>query len=57
LRYRLEELPTALHCFAVGFGESPDTVWADAFRAQFVPEESVVYKSSPFTQGTEENSP
>lgn len=57
LRYHLEELPTALHCFAVGFGESPDTVWADAFRAQFVPEESVVYKSSPFTQGTEENSP
>ena len=57
LRYQIQELPAALHCFAVGFGERADTVWADGFRAQFVPERELVYNSSHFTQGAQHVNP
>lgn len=57
VRYQIDELPSALHCFAVGFGERTDTVWADAFRAQFVPEKTTVYNSHHFLQGAQEDSP
>jgi hypothetical protein len=51
LRYPIEALPSALQCFAVGFGDRPDTLWADAFRAQFVPANEAVHNSSHFSEG------
>jgi hypothetical protein len=57
VRYQIGDLPSALHCFAVGFGERADTIWADAFRAQFVLDEATVYNSHHFIQGGQEDSP
>ena len=51
LRYSIEALPSALQCFAVGFGDRPDTLWADAFRAQFVPANELVHNSRHFSEG------
>ena len=51
LRYPIEALPSALQCFAVGFGDRPDTLWADAFRAQFVPANELVHNSRHFSEG------
>ena len=48
---------TALAFPSVGFGERADTIWDDAFRAQFGLEEATVYNSHHFIQGGQEDSP
>ena len=53
LRYPIEALPAALQCFAVGFGNRPDNLWADAFRAQFVPANELVHNSRHFSEGVQ----
>ena len=57
IRYTLDDLPKTLQCFAVGFGESRNPIWADAFRAQFLPENAPSDNSVRLTQGAQEVSP
>ena len=57
IRYTLHDIPEILQCFAVGFGERRNPIWADAFRAQFLPENGPTDNSVRLTQGAQEVSP